>query len=167
MGTHSLVDQSPEMKTPERLVLPCPSSWISWTSYWIGLVLAVDPAQLQAVALGSAGFSALLAGAGVFFASVIAIQRHMRLSLLANSFGSPHQLVTSGPFRFSRNPIYVAFLAPIASLAYFSAPIAAATAVVYIVAMNALIIRREEAHLNARFGDAFQAYMQRVPRWIA
>ena len=52
----------------------------------------------------------------------------MRLSLLANSFGSPDALVTSGPFRVSRNPIYVAFLAPIASLALFSAAVALAVA---------------------------------------
>lgn len=167
MGTESLADQSPQMTMPERLVLPCPSSWISWSSYWIGLVLAADISQLQAMTPGSAGFWVLLAGAGAFFASVIAIQRHMRLSLLANSFGSPHQLVTSGPFRFSRNPIYVAFLAPIASLAYFSAPIAAATSLVYILAMNALIIRREETLLVARFGMAYRAYKLQVPRWIA
>jgi len=90
----------------------------------------------------------------------------MRLSLRANTFGTPQRLVTTGAFRYSRNPIYAAFLVPLMSLGYFSAPIAAAAIVVYILAMNRLVIAAEERILKDRFGEEYLAYMRQVPRWV-
>ena len=152
---------------PVSVSLPCcPSSWISWTSYWIGYVLAVGPGAQNFMNQGVTGLFVLLAGAGAFFAAVIVCQRHMRLSLLANSFGSPAALVTSGPFRFSRNPIYAAFFAPIASLGFFNGWVALGVGAVYILAINLFIIRREEAELEGRFGGAYRGYKASVPRWL-
>lgn len=150
----------------QRLTLPCPSSWITWACYWTGLVAAIGPGPQGLNTIDPAGAGVLLAAAGVFFASVILIQRHMKLSLLANSFGSPSFLVTSGPFQYSRNPIYAAFLVPIASLSYFSFMVAVVTGVVYLLAMNACIIKREERHLEAKFGNTYRAYKALVPRWL-
>ena len=145
----------------------CPSSWISWVCYWLGFVASNDGALMSDLMSGGARPFALLAAIGVFFAAVVATQRHMRLSLLANSYGSPVQLVTSGPFRFSRNPIYVAFLVPIASLGCYSVPVALVTGVVYILVTNARVIRGEERVLETRFGAEYCRYMQSVPRWLA
>jgi protein-S-isoprenylcysteine O-methyltransferase Ste14 len=155
-----------EGTSPLRLALPCPSSWISWASYWSGFVLAAGTGAGGSTSLNVTEAAVLLVAAAAFFASVILIQRHMKLSLLANSFGSPNALVTSGPFEYTRNPIYVAFLIPIASLAILSAPVAAITAGIYILAMNVFIIRREERLLECRFGESYLAYKARVPRWI-
>jgi protein-S-isoprenylcysteine O-methyltransferase Ste14 len=155
-----------EGTSPVRLTLPCPSSWISWASYWSGFVLAARTGNGGSTSLDVTEAAVLFVAAAAFFASVILIQRYMKLSLLANSFGSPNALVTSGPFEYSRNPIYVAFLIPIASLAILSATVAAITASVYILAMNVFIIRREERLLECRFGKSYRTYKARVPRWI-
>lgn len=76
-------------------------------------------------------------------------------------------LVTSGPFQYTRNPIYVgntmfvlglgllfgeAWLLPLAFLAAY--------------ATQKLAIEREEAHLAAKFGLPWKDYAHRVPRWI-
>jgi protein-S-isoprenylcysteine O-methyltransferase Ste14 len=151
---------------PQRLTLPCPSSWISWASYWSGFVLAAGPGANGLESLDALEVAVLLLAAAAFFASVILIQRHMKLSLLANSFGSPNALVTSGPFEYSRNPIYVAFMIPIVSLAILSPAVSLLTASVYILAMDVFIIRREEGLLECRFGETYNAYKARVPRWI-
>jgi protein-S-isoprenylcysteine O-methyltransferase Ste14 len=142
------------------------SAWVSWASFVLGIELVRWQGFHNDLRTGGTG-PLLIAGAvALFFLLVLLIQRHMRLSLLANSFGSPQQLVTSGWFSYSRNPIYVAFLIPIASLGYYSAAAAAVTASVYIVAMTLLVIAREERDLEASFGQMFRDYAARTPRWI-
>ncbi len=142
------------------------SAWISGLSYAAGLAL-VGPAQISLEIMdGGAELLILPLAYAIFLASVLVIQRHMRLSLLANTFGSPQQLVTSGIFQYSRNPIYVAFFLPLASLAILSPAAAIASIGLYILAMNLTIIRKEERELLEAFGDEFGAYLTQVPRWI-
>ena len=76
------------------------------------------------------------------------------------------ELITIGPFSISRNPLYLFSL-----LATFGAGLqtgsilfaAVATAVIWIVID--LTVRREEAALADRFGETYQAYRARVPRY--
>lgn len=76
-------------------------------------------------------------------------------------------IVTSGPFRFSRNPIYVAF---------FIIPIGIAIKINSIwplimigpIALTVyhIAIKKEEAYLEAKFGQEYVDYKSRVRRWI-
>jgi protein-S-isoprenylcysteine O-methyltransferase Ste14 len=151
---------------PRTLANACPSSWISWICYWGALWFACDVRMGREIITLGPAFWVAAAGLVIFFSAVVAIQRHMRLALSANSYGSPERLVDTGVFRYSRNPIYVAFLVPLASLAYASVPVAAAAMAVYMASMTWLVIRREERVLAARFGDRYRAYSASVPRWI-
>ena len=83
----------------------------------------------------------------------------------------PHRaadsLVTGGPYALSRNPIYLGNTLLVLGLGLALANgwlMAAAFAAAF--ATDRLAARREEAHLAARFGAAFEAYRARVPRWI-
>lgn len=83
----------------------------------------------------------------------------------------PHRaadrLVTAGPFGLTRNPIYLGnTLVVLGGGIVLSSPWLVAAAVAAAVLVDRLAIRREEAHLAARFGEAFRAYEARVPRWI-
>ena len=76
-------------------------------------------------------------------------------------------LVTDGPFRYSRNPIYLGNMILMTGLAlalsnmwFIVAGLAAG------ISVDRLAIRREEAHLAARFGDEWLAYRDRIGRWI-
>jgi protein-S-isoprenylcysteine O-methyltransferase Ste14 len=112
-----------------------------------------------------------LFGAGAMVVAIVldvVAMREMR-RLRANI--QPHRaataLVTSGPFALSRNPIYLGntLLIAGAGLAFdalWLVPMAAAAA--YLVTV--LAIRREEAHLAARFGDSWTAYTAQTPRWL-
>lgn len=76
-------------------------------------------------------------------------------------------LVTTGPYRLSRNPIYVAFAIIFLGCSLSSnAPGFALVAAPMMVALRQLVVMPEEAHLEAIFGDAYRAYAQRVRRWI-
>ncbi len=83
----------------------------------------------------------------------------------------PHKgserLVTSGPFAFSRNPIYLANGLILAGAGLgFGLPWLIVGAVIDPLLVWHFAIRREEAHLAHRFGVEWQAYKARVGRWL-
>lgn len=78
-----------------------------------------------------------------------------------------HHLVTSGPFSFTRNPIYLATAIFITGLGLALANgWLLLAALVTALADQKLAIEREEAHLEARFGKHWRDYKKRVRRWI-
>src|SRR5215510_13249591 len=76
-------------------------------------------------------------------------------------------LVTEGPFRYSRNPIYVAL-----TLLYLGvALLINALWILLLVVPVLLVIRygviaREEAYLTRKFGEAYRQYTAQVRRWL-
>jgi protein-S-isoprenylcysteine O-methyltransferase Ste14 len=82
-------------------------------------------------------------------------------------FSTPAELLTSGPFRLSRNPLYVAL---ILSLTAFSALLDSAWVLasvpVLALALGHFIIPGEEARLRQVFGDQYTTYSRRVRRWL-
>lgn len=76
-------------------------------------------------------------------------------------------LITSGPFGFSRNPIYLAEAILFASLALINGSIWYLMMLPpFVLAVTKLAVEREEAHLEARFGSGWTDYKARVRRWI-
>jgi len=76
-------------------------------------------------------------------------------------------LVTSGPFAFSRNPIYLANTALMAGLGLAVAqPWLLLLALPAAYAVQKLAIEREEAHLEAQFGQSWKNYTRLVRRWF-
>lgn len=143
-----------------------PSSWISWACYALGFCLATSPAATESMISGGSAAYVLIAAVFAFFVSTAMIQQHMQISLRASSFGHPKRLITNGVFRYSRNPIYVAFLVPLASLAALSLIAAVLAVAVYFVAMTLFVIIPEERVLTAEFGSEYKAYSACVPRWF-
>lgn len=76
-------------------------------------------------------------------------------------------LVTGGPFRFSRNPMYVALVLLLLGLSIeYHNGWAAAGAAVFALAVHRFTVLREERYLEALFGDEFRLYRLRVRRWV-
>ena len=76
-------------------------------------------------------------------------------------------LATDGPYRFSRNPIYVGFAITYAGLAVaMDSPIALLMLVPCLVVIDWAVIRKEEAYLARTFGAEYDAYRNRVRRWL-
>ena len=76
-------------------------------------------------------------------------------------------LVTKGPYRVTRNPIYIGF-----TLVYFGIAILATSVwmllllVPLLIVLQKGVVLREEAYLDAKFGEDYQKYKARVPRWL-
>lgn len=76
-------------------------------------------------------------------------------------------LVTDGPFRYSRNPIYVADVLLLAGTALLTGWMwLVAGSALFVACVTQLAIRPEEAHLAHRFGEPYRAYCDRVRRWL-
>ncbi|CAN2532281.1 hypothetical+protein [Methylocapsa aurea] len=76
-------------------------------------------------------------------------------------------LVVAGPYRWSRNPIYVSHVALVAGLglAFGSVWMILLTPALAFL-LQRLAIEREERHLSQRFGAEFDAYVARTRRWL-
>ncbi|MCA8926839.1 MAG: isoprenylcysteine carboxylmethyltransferase family protein [Alphaproteobacteria bacterium] len=83
----------------------------------------------------------------------------------------PHQpataLVTDGPYRATRNPMYVALaVAQIGLAGVLDAPAVLLALVVIVPLMHWGVVLREEAYMEAKFGEAYRAYKQATKRYV-
>lgn len=76
-------------------------------------------------------------------------------------------LVAVGPFRISRNPLYLALSVSVVALfAIFNTWWGLVVLLPYQLAMHFWVVLREERYLEAQFGDAYREYCRSVRRWI-
>lgn len=82
-------------------------------------------------------------------------------------FGEPTVLVIDGPYRYSRNPLYLSLAVLLVGVALFLGSLTPFIVVpVFVWAVSTAFIRREEAALVAAFGDPYRDYCRRVRRWL-
>ncbi|WP_431304953.1 methyltransferase family protein [Sediminicoccus sp. BL-A-41-H5] len=75
--------------------------------------------------------------------------------------------VAAGPYRFGRNPIYFGFLLFLAGVALSWGTLWAWLAVgATFIALDVLVVRKEEAYLRTRFPESYPAYLARTRRWL-
>ncbi|WP_206931516.1 methyltransferase family protein [Roseococcus thiosulfatophilus] len=131
----------------------------------VGLgMVAPGPAWLRAPAWAAAGWVVLLAGLALDIAAMATMWRQ-RANILPHRAATA--LVTTGPFAWSRNPIYLGNTIVMTGAALaFANPWFLPAALLAAVAVTRLAILREEAHLAARFGAAWVAYSEQTPRWV-
>jgi len=77
------------------------------------------------------------------------------------------EVVARGPYRWSRNPQYVAFILMYAGVSLITGLMWALLLLpVAIAGVDRLVISREERYLKATFGSAYGQYCARVSRWF-
>ena len=82
------------------------------------------------------------------------------------SQGMPEGIVTSGPYRLTRNPMYLGHLIFLSGLALLTRSPLAAVLLAVNIPWFARRVRRDEERLARRFGPPFDEYCARVPRWL-
>jgi protein-S-isoprenylcysteine O-methyltransferase Ste14 len=130
--------------------------------------LALDwlrPAPFLPAALQYAAGGALIALAGALAGAAIA--RFVRAGTNVPTYRPTTALVVVGPYRFTRNPIYVGMIALMLGIGIMVDTIwILALALPFALVLNYGVIAREERYLEAKFGDAYRAYRAQVRRWI-
>ncbi len=107
----------------------------------------------------------LIAGGIGLFLWTTRLFKHHKTTL--HPKGKPSSLITAGPYRFTRNPIYVGFLLISLGAAIFFANILALVGpIVFFFFINTFIIPFEEQMLGHTFGEKYHSYRTRTRRWI-
>jgi len=82
-------------------------------------------------------------------------------------FEEPTSFIETGPFRYSRNPIYLGMVLIVAGTALISGSVITFVApVAFAIIIHILYLREEEHILEKRFGETYLAYKLKVHRWI-
>ena len=82
-------------------------------------------------------------------------------------FEDVNKLVTSGIFKYSRNPMYLGMLMIVLSTSIFYLNIySILTPLLFILWINKFQIKREEEFLIEKFGDEYLSYKKKTRRWI-
>lgn len=114
-------------------------------------------ARLVGLGLGAAGLALIVWAATTLWRHKTTVLPHKGVS----------ELVTDGPFRWRRNPIYLGDALVLLGLAEMTKNVWFAILVpVFLVLVTWLAILPEERHLEARFGDRWRAYRDRTRRLI-
>ena len=149
---------------PRTLILPpAPYAAAIFTGWWLDrniLALSWDWGTIT----HPLGWMGIIAGLALLAWASITLWRHRTT---VNPYKAASSLCTSGPFLYSRNPIYLGdwliFIGVSMLLStwwpLFFSPLIWAT-------LRYAVIRHEEAHLEARFGDAYRDYKTQVRRWL-
>lgn len=77
-----------------------------------------------------------------------------------------HQLIQSGPYRITRNPIYTGFLIAFAGCAISLGQTRGWLGIIFLLAAMLVKIKKEEEFMNEVFGTSFQSYKAKVKRLI-
>jgi protein-S-isoprenylcysteine O-methyltransferase Ste14 len=110
------------------------------------------------------GLALIIAGCGVIAWSGLTF---LRAGTTIRPHERPSALVARGPFRVSRNPIYLAMLVILAGMALgMGAPLALLLLLPFQQVLLRLFVLPEEAVLERDLGQPYRDYKARVRRWI-
>ena len=144
---------------PPVIALACTAlAWVLARSA-PGFAFALPAKTLIVVLLVLAGVSLALAGIRAFRRADTTVDP--RAPDLASS------IVRSGPYTFTRNPMYLGLaLVLLGVCAYLANPLALLAVVVFVAYITRFQIIPEERLLLAKFGEPFAQYMRSVRRWV-
>ena len=113
--------------------------------------------ELPGVVLAALGLGLMFVSVGVFWSR--------KTTILPDRPAT--EFVVAGPYRFTRNPMYVGMSVAYLGLSFAFGPawpLVLLPVALYLIVR--LVIQREEAYLLRRFGDSYEQYRSRVRRWV-
>jgi protein-S-isoprenylcysteine O-methyltransferase Ste14 len=151
-----------------RVLLHIPVPWVFVLMYLIGVVLEAAwplgllPAELNGITVAGGvlfAIGAVIAGWGLL------LFRRARTTTVPGRASS--QMVTWGPYRFTRNPMYVGLtLAYLGEAGILHQTWPAFLLPLVVAYVNWIVIPVEEAKLKEVFGDEYERYKTSVRRWV-
>jgi len=172
---------APEVESPESLLMAAapvadtPRGILFrikppfWTAAFllIGVLLNYTHPILRFPGWGHPGLAVLL-GVGSLMLFVWSVSQFLYKDTPLNPGTRSTVLITDGPYRYSRNPIYLAMIGLTAAFAagFGTLPTLLAPVGLYFV-LARIFIATEESLLQEQFGDDYQTYCQQVHRWFS
>ncbi len=121
-----------------------------WEPTWLSM-------PRTGITIGIAGFALMMWSWGLFK------QQHLAVCVT----GISGHITKVGPYRFSRNPMYLGMVLMTLGLAVYVGTVPFyLSAIAYFLVLNLIFCPYEESKLFNAFGDEYALYKQRVRRWI-
>ncbi len=145
--------------------LDLPPVWlIAMMALAWGLGRALPAATIDHPAMDAAGWVLIAAGIGLMGWCGLWFRRRQTPIMPRRQ---PDALITEGPYRLSRNPIYLADAVILLGwITLIGAPLALVTLPAFAAIMNRRFIAGEEAVLRENFADEFDAWRRTTRRWL-
>ena len=129
--------------------------------YFFPLPLVVSPRAVELTRL--LGWVLFVLASSLVISAVVSFRR----ARTTHDFSRPStSLITSGPFRLSRNPAYLAGALVHSGLALLANALWPLLLLLPALVVVNNLITREEQYLARRFGLEYEAYRHRVRRWV-
>ena len=161
-----------EIQPPPHAGVNFPPPFVYVAAFVAGLLLQREwPLPITGPAQEAVRGAILMAGYALFLMFLVLVASAFFMFGWARTTVIPNQpasaLVTNGPYRISRNPMYLALALGYAGLALilstwwplFFLPLA-------VLVIDRLVIAREERYLASAFPQEYGAYRRRVRRWL-
>ena len=160
---------SPSAPLPLRLVMRIPVPWVFVLAYlagagWQRLLPLATPAPRDRRALAIAGI--LLWTLAVTLAGwALVLFRRRRTTTTPGEIS--RAFVAAGPYRLSRNPMYLGLVLAYLGEMFFLAQLAPLLPLLLVIAyLQWVVIPLEESRLSAAFAAPYAQYAARVRRWL-
>ncbi len=148
------------------------NKYFDWPPVWLLIFMAIAWAQVQVwnPLSYTSGFTTLIGRGAIAFGivlmgvSFVMFQQH-KTSVVPKR--TPKSIITTGPYKYSRNPIYVA---DAIVLIGYVLTLGSVISFILVPAFGWVIRKRfingEETGIRAEFGQAYDDYCQQTRRWI-
>ncbi|MGB0660048.1 MAG: methyltransferase family protein [Mangrovicoccus sp.] len=142
-----------------------PPTWLATFLLAVWGIDRVSPNTLPTnPAIPVLGAIIALIGLGLISAAVIEMRRY-RTTIIPHQM--PHNLVQTGVFRLSRNPIYLGDACLLlAAILLFQAYLALFLLPIFILIIDRRFVYTEEFRIQREFGEKYEAYKRLTRRWL-
>jgi len=158
-------DDANKAHSPLRIPVP----WLFVIAYMAGIVVQF----VLPVSIGSSVWVAIAQSLGVVMLTVGAILAvwaqwiFRKVHTTTVPYETPTRLVDWGPYRFTRNPMYLGLFLFFGGISVgfpfvWSIPLLVAV----LIYVNAAVVPVEEGHLRENFSEAYHLYCHKVRRWV-
>jgi protein-S-isoprenylcysteine O-methyltransferase Ste14 len=135
----------------------------------LAIILDFLPLHFMAVPVGVNAQTVI--GAIVFLIGLVlggaAVRLFRRKGTSPNPRDATKLVVTDGPYRFTRNPMYLGFVLVLLGIALvFSLEWGVILTPFLWLALDRMIITREEAYLTQHFGEDYEKLLRQTRRWL-
>jgi protein-S-isoprenylcysteine O-methyltransferase Ste14 len=154
------------VETTETAGVPLPPPLLYLAGLLVGLALELafpidGPPTWVRIAVGALGLAAFL------YLDGGATMRFGRADTNVIPWKPASALVTDGPYRITRNPMYVGMACLYVAIAVgFSLIWALVLLPLVLIVVDRLVIAKEEPYLERLFGEPYLDYKNRVRRWL-
>lgn len=158
---------TPPQNDHPGVIMKPPKIFLIFIAAGLALDLALPWSLISAVK----GPVATSVGAALLFAGIAlmwrAVSRFGREGTNVPTDRPAETLVTSGLYRYTRNPIYLSFMALYLGIGFvLDNAWMLVLAFPFLLLLQIGVIAREERYLEAKFGEAYRNYKRHVRRWL-